>query len=70
VAEAKAQLSRILDEVLAGEVHDDALLGGSLSWEHRDPFDRVLAAQALRRGVPLVTRDRAVSAVTGLTTVW
>jgi PIN domain nuclease of toxin-antitoxin system len=30
----------------------------SLPWHHRDPFDRLLAAQALEEGWPLITRDR------------
>lgn len=28
-----------------------------LPWHHRDPFDRMLAAQALAEGLTLVTRD-------------
>jgi PIN domain nuclease of toxin-antitoxin system len=26
-------------------------------WHHRDPFDRLLVAQALERGYAIVTRD-------------
>ena len=33
----------------------------SLPWHHRDPFDRMLAAQALAEGLTLVTRDRVFS---------
>lgn len=29
----------------------------TLPWHHRDPFDRLLAAQALHEKVPLVTAD-------------
>jgi PIN domain nuclease of toxin-antitoxin system len=36
---------------------DDALAVRALPWHHRDPFDRLLVAQALRRGLTLVTRD-------------
>ena len=36
---------------------------------HRDPFDRMLIAQALTEGVPLVTNDRALLAY-GVPTVW
>ncbi len=47
-----------------------ALLGGSLDWEHRDPFDRMLAAQALIEGHRLITRDVAFSGVQGLEVIW
>ena len=30
----------------------------TLPWHHRDPFDRLLAAQSLLEGYRLVTRDR------------
>jgi PIN domain nuclease of toxin-antitoxin system len=30
----------------------------TLPWHHRDPFDRLLAAQAITEGCPIVTRDR------------
>ena len=33
---------------------------------HRDPFDRMIIAQALDRGLTVVTRDRAFSAYAGL----
>ena len=34
-----------------------ALLAGRLAGEHRDPFDRMIAAQALLEGVPVVSPD-------------
>jgi PIN domain nuclease of toxin-antitoxin system len=34
-------------------------LGGLLPGQHRDPFDRILAAQALLEDLPLVTNDAA-----------
>ena len=37
--------------------------------EHRDPFDRLLAAQALADRIPIVTRDPALTAY-GVATVW
>lgn len=43
-----------------------ALVAGSLDWEHPDPFDRMLAAQALTEGLPLVTSDPAFSTLPGL----
>ena len=36
---------------------------------HRDPFDRLLAAQASVESVPLVTRDPGI-AVHGVPTLW
>lgn len=36
---------------------------------HRDPFDRLLAAQALSEGVPVVTRDPAFAAY-GVASLW
>lgn len=47
----------------AGELSidaQDAILAGRLPWEHRDPFDRVLVAQAVRRNLTVVTRDARI----------
>ena len=35
----------------------DAILAGRLPWEHKDPFDRMLVAQAARRNLTLATSD-------------
>jgi PIN domain nuclease of toxin-antitoxin system len=40
-----------------------------LPFHHRDPFDRLIAAQALHEGVPLVSGDTAFDAY-GVTRVW
>ena len=37
-----------------------ALLAGALEWEHRDPFDRLLVAQAIQEDATLVTSDDVV----------
>lgn len=39
---------------------DHALHAGSMSWDHRDPFDRVLVSQALIDGLTFVTVDRVM----------
>lgn len=46
--------------------HPHAVSAGSLDWEHRDPFDRLLAAQAIAEGLTLVTADRAFRGAPGL----
>lgn len=35
----------------------DAIFAGRLRWDHRDPFDRMIIAQAARRGLTIATRD-------------
>jgi PIN domain nuclease of toxin-antitoxin system len=44
-------------------------LGGLLPGDHRDPFDRILAAQALLEDLTLVTGDRAFGAF-GVKILW
>lgn len=46
------------------------LLAGRLEWAHRDPFDRMLAAQSLIEGARLVTSDRAFSTLPGVDIFW
>ena len=48
---------------------EHSLLAGSFVTEHRDPFDRMLAAQAAIEGAVLITADRAFSAFP-VTTLW
>jgi PIN domain nuclease of toxin-antitoxin system len=40
-----------------------------LPWRHRDPFDRLLAAQALVERCPVVTRDRVFTRY-GVDVIW
>lgn len=42
---------------------------GLLPLHHRDPFDRLLAAQALELHIPLVSRDRVFDAY-GVRRIW
>lgn len=39
---------------------EHAVLAGSMLWEHRDPFDRLLVAQATLEPATLVTRDTVI----------
>jgi PIN domain nuclease of toxin-antitoxin system len=40
-----------------------------LPFHHRDPFDRLLVAQALEEQIPVITRDERFAAY-GITTRW
>ena len=42
---------------------EDCLMAGTMEWPHRDPFDRVLAASALHRRLPIVSADPVFDAV-------
>lgn len=48
----------------------DGLRAGGLSWSHADPFDRMLAAQALTTGATLISRDAAFAELPGLSLLW
>lgn len=39
---------------------DDAIRAGTLSWAHRDPFDRMLVAQGIKHNLPVVTSDGVI----------
>ena len=46
-----------------------AQLAGQLPADHRDPFDRMLAAQAQIEGIPIVSNDAALDAF-GIRRLW
>lgn len=46
-----------------------ALKAGTLPGDHRDPFDRMLAAQSLLMNIPILTCDPALASL-GAMTVW
>ncbi len=39
---------------------EHAVLAGRIDWHHRDPFDRLLVAQAVLGSATLVTQDAAI----------
>lgn len=47
-----------------------ALTAGTLQWVHRDPFDRVIVAQALLESLPVVTSDAALTEFPAIRTLW
>lgn len=40
-----------------------SLLAATLVWQHRDPFDRLIAATAMARGLTLISADIAFDAL-------
>ncbi|MGH3425197.1 MAG: type II toxin-antitoxin system VapC family toxin [Nocardioidaceae bacterium] len=49
---------------------EHSLLAGSLEWSHRDPFDRMIAAQCMIEALPLVTSDATFTTVAGVQVEW
>ena len=52
--------------VLAGE----AEAAGQLDWDHSDPFDRLLVAQAKEQSLVLVTADGLIRLYPGVAQIW
>ena len=52
-----------------GIAHEHAMLGGLLENDHRDPFDRLIAAQAIVEEMVVVTRDPKIAAF-GCAVIW
>jgi PIN domain nuclease of toxin-antitoxin system len=55
--------SQVITSMSATELamdSDDAILAGRLPWEHRDPFDRMIVAQATRRNLVIATSDAQI----------
>ncbi|MGH3950528.1 MAG: type II toxin-antitoxin system VapC family toxin [Pseudonocardiaceae bacterium] len=49
---------------------EHSLLAGSMEWHHRDPFDRMIAAQCMTESLPLATADEAFKTLVGIQRVW
>jgi PIN domain nuclease of toxin-antitoxin system len=45
-------------------------LAGKLEANHKDPFDRALAAQAINNKLTLVSQDEAFKTFTNLKVIW
>jgi PIN domain nuclease of toxin-antitoxin system len=48
---------------------DHGIRSGSLPGPHKDPFDRMLIAQALSENIPIVSNDRALDGY-GVSRLW
>jgi PIN domain nuclease of toxin-antitoxin system len=49
---------------------EHSLLAGSMEWNHRDPFDRMIAAQCMLTSLPLATADEAFRSLAGVQLLW
>jgi PIN domain nuclease of toxin-antitoxin system len=47
-----------------------AYQAGAMEWPHRDPFDRILAAQAALENLVLITDDAALKNHPWVETLW
>ena len=75
----RLELPDTVENYIAGKIDEgyrllpvewtDAAAVERLPWHHRDPFDRMLVAQALARELPVVTRDRVFRKYR-VTTIW
>ncbi len=63
------QVARLGADLIAIEVRH-AITAGSLDWTHRDPFDRMLASQAMSEGFELVSADAVFAGLPGLAVMW
>ncbi len=61
-----SRLATVLDEQggsVAGFDPAICIAAGLMAWPHRDPFDRLLAATAMRHNLPLVSADAVFDGV-------
>ena|SRR5437764_6846073 len=49
---------------------EHSFLAGSMEWDHRDPFDRMIAAQCMVASLPLATADEAFQTLAGVQVLW
>lgn len=56
------------EELPIRSVH--ALAAGHLDWEHRDPFDRLIAAQAIVESMVVITSDQEFRSFPLVETLW
>ena len=66
-----ALLAKISDSFLVVPITGEiASIAVSLDLAHGDPFDRVISATAITHGIPLLTRDRKITACDAVLTLW
>lgn len=75
LAEAEDAVVRLPELIQASRMSElpvtvaHALLAGGLRHRHRDPFDRMLAAQSQIEAVPILSQDRKLTAL-GAKRLW
>lgn len=72
IGDPAANYSRLMAEngfVSLPVTENHAMRAGLLPGEHRDPFDRLIAAQALMEGLIVITRDPTLAAF-GCKVIW
>lgn len=57
-----------VEELLITKEH--MLFAGKFDWLHRDPFDRILAAQTFNEKMTLITNDPAFNSLPWLSLLW
>ncbi|MDR0945430.1 MAG: type II toxin-antitoxin system VapC family toxin [Bifidobacteriaceae bacterium] len=67
---APEMLVTLLHAELAPISVAQAIAAPRIAWDHKDPFDRLLAAQAIEQRAVLVTCDPQFGAVEELGTLW
>jgi PIN domain nuclease of toxin-antitoxin system len=70
VVENYAEVIKGLDAEELPITAKQAYDAGMLEWDHKDPFDRMIAAQARSEGLALVTCDKAFGAAPGVEVLW
>jgi PIN domain nuclease of toxin-antitoxin system len=63
-------VSKALSAVPLPITDTQGILAGRLEWAHKDPFDRMLAAQALTSGAVLISIDSIFDRLPGLVRSW
>ena len=66
-------LNRLLDKLKIQTLDmtfEHAAVSGALDWAHRDPFDRMLAAQCITENLVLASKDSAFASLDVLNVVW
>jgi len=67
------RLSALLEQqggVVAPLAPQICLQAALMQWQHRDPFDRLLAATALTMSVPMISADQTFDSLPELTRIW